>query len=128
MIKTAIYVSSLTGASLYPLDSILGGVELLVDGPLIVGCYLINSNSSSLGSFASTINDCLIQCGIGNFAAITNGLNCYCYSSFPHDFLLPSQGCTTPCPGNNNTFCGGPVAFTIAVACKNNYFFFWSFK
>ena len=116
------------GANIFPLDSVLGGVELLVDSPLIVGCYSIsfpNSNtpvSLYMSSLSASIPDCLIQCGVGQFAAITNGVNCVCFPAFPHDLLIPSKDCTTGCPGNSSMFCGGPTAYTIAVACKENFF------
>jgi WSC domain len=113
------------GASILPLNTILGGVELLVDSPLIVGCYLIASASLSFANYSTTtLHDCLIQCGVGNIAAVTNGVNCVCFSAFPHDVLIPSpQGCVTNCPGNSNTICGGPAAYTIATACKKTTIF-----
>jgi len=108
------------GGAVYPLTAVLGGVELRVDGPLLIGCFSMNSSSSALSAntTTATIHDCLLQCGLGNLAAVRNGTSCLCFASFPQDYLLPSKGCTTPCPGNSSIFCGGPAAYSFAVACK----------
>ena len=106
--------------AVYPLTSVLGGVELRVDGPLVIGCYSMNSTSPavSASTTVSTIHDCLVQCRPARLVAVTNGTSCFCFDTFPQDFLIPSQGCTIPCPGNSNFMCGGPAAFSFAVACK----------
>jgi hypothetical protein len=112
-----------TGANIWPLSTIMGGVELLVDSPLIVGCYRLISVASAAAAAnftpTTTLQECLIQCGVGgSFAAVTAGVNCACFTTFPHDMLVPSQECTIDCPGDSTTICGGPAAYTIAIACK----------
>jgi hypothetical protein len=109
------------GSSIYPLTAVLGGVELRVDSPLVVGCYSMNSTSPAVStSTTNSIQDCLVQCGPGKLAAVNNGVNCYCFSTFPQEFLLPSTGCNTTCPGNSNMLCGGPGAFSFAIACESS--------
>jgi hypothetical protein len=79
------------GSAIYPLIAVLGGVELLVDSPLVLGCYSLDSTFSATPTNTTSMHDCLLQCGPGQLAAVTNGFNCFCFSSFSHDNLLPSQ-------------------------------------
>ena len=79
------------GSAIYPLIAVLGGVELLVDSPLVLGCYSLDSTFSATPTNTTSMLDCLFQCGPGQLAAVTNGFSCFCFQSFPHDNLLPSQ-------------------------------------
>ncbi|KAG2019924.1 hypothetical protein CC2G_005316 [Coprinopsis cinerea AmutBmut pab1-1] len=71
-----------------------------------------------------TVEKCLEICSVGGFilAGVEYGMECYCGNSILYDYgALPEEECSTPCSGNNSTFCGGVDAMQVFLKENTPY-------
>ena len=99
--------------------------ELLVDTPLLLGCFVPPATFPASHSLAGTNShtECVLAChGSGlRFAAVQDG-DCHCLAGMAGlDWAGPDQ-CSTPCPAQPDQLCGGPGAVGLLVAeCESGW-------
>ncbi|XP_048576191.1 uncharacterized protein LOC5508455 [Nematostella vectensis] len=85
---------------------------------LFKGCNKGNSDYTPAGDYDKstlTPDRCIQICGkLGKtYAALRNGVECFCSSTFTSGDNLPPSFCNDPCSGNKISRCGGRNAYSV---------------
>ena len=105
---------------------ILGPIELRIDEPFLVGCFIMEESSLSGKTSQDTPHSCLVECiGQGlRVAGVRGGEECFCFAKVKQLDLLSmdEELCDVPCKGNPSLLCGGSSAVQLYVAtCEEGW-------
>ena len=92
---------------------LIPSLELLVDTPIDLGCFVDQGLSLSGLTIVDNPAACLAHCYPANRVAITRfGAECYCKLSMDMDKVTPVENskCDRKCDADPGQFCGGPNA------------------